>query len=616
MDTKSIITLGIIFIIIAVAWVVPGMLESSITSSVDNRSYTVPFINEDLTVLSDGTLHVKETIGYSFKGTYNGVYRDIPVKDYQNITDMNVSSQGAYSNFTTFKNQGGTNRRVQVFLYTDPSKTTPITNRDVNVTLEYNFLHVVKFYNDVAELQYQLVGTQWTQDIGKVNANIHVNSSQGIQYWINPPYYASNSGWQNNTLAITGKTIPAGQFFEVRMVMPKDQFQTNATNGVRINQDALSQIQSIQNDYQNSINFWTYLYYTLAILFFLALFIPLIIYMRFGREPKIDYSAEYERDIPTNDPPAYVNAICGPGFSKKVGEPDMDGFKATIMDLIDRKYFIMENQPSEKEGYGISGSMNLRYNPDMNTSNLKRFEKEVINFLYEFEEDGIISLDRISADLSNRSTALSFRSTYNSWKEEIKSKFSSKGELNKYFSHKGDDYIKIFGLIGIVAAAVGLMISYGSQIPSSIFTFVMSIVLGIVSIISLILPQKIGGQWTTYGEEYDAKWQNFKKYIKDFSLIKEYPPESIVIWNKYLVYATALGAAEAVKKAMELYVPKEQLENSDIYMFHYYGGYMLLSSAFDTGMSTASSSSSSGGGDFGGVGDIGGGDGGGGGGAF
>ena len=66
-------------------------------------------------------------------------------------------------------------------------------------------------------------------------------------------------------------------------------------------------------------------------------------------------------------------------------------------------------------------------------------------------------------------------------------------------------------------------------------------------------------------------------------------------------------------KAMELSVPKDELQGSDIYLFHYYGGYLLLSNAFDTGISTATAGS---GGDFGGVGDVGGGFGGGGGGAF
>jgi len=90
----------------------------------------------------------------------------------------------------------------------------------------------------------------------------------------------------------------------------------------------------------------------------------------------------------------------------------------------------------------------------------------------------------------------------------------------------------------------------------------------------------------------------------------------VAIWNKYLVYATALGVADAVRKAMELSLPHEELEDSEIYMFHHYGGYVLLADSLDTGMTTASAADGSDGGDFGGVGDVGGGFGGGGGGAF
>ena len=43
---------------------------------------------------------------------------------------------------------------------------------------------------------------------------------------------------------------------------------------------------------------------------------------------KIDYKAEYEHEMPSDDPPALVNAICKPKISKDVGEPDMDGFKS------------------------------------------------------------------------------------------------------------------------------------------------------------------------------------------------------------------------------------------------------------------------------------------------
>ncbi len=604
MDKRVYITL--------IAIITISILAGAVSSSSADRSYTIPFINMDLYLLENGTLHVNETINYNFSGTYNGIYRDIPINGSQQLENINVTAQGAYPTFSV--SDQGNMKRITVYLYSDPQKTTPISNKDVNVTIEYDFLHVIKFYNDTAELQYKLVGQDWPVDIGKVNANIHLKSSQGVKYWLNPPYYATNSAWQGNTLQINSQTIPSGKFFEVRMVIPKDQFAANATNGIIINQNGLSQIEQIQNDYQNQLNFRTDIYSISAVLMLLIAFIPLLIYFRYGREPKIDYRAEYERDIPTNDPPAVVNAICGPGFSKKIGQPDMDGFKATIMDLIDRKYLLFENSPSDKEDLGLSGSMSLKVNPDKDPATLELFELDVLNFLKEFEEDGIISLDKISGDLSDRTTAQSFRDTYNTWKDDIKSKFLTNEEMKKIFVKVGDTYLKIFGVAGIIIAILVFIATISDPLPAASLSLFFSIILGMVAIISLILPQKIAGQWTTYGEEYDAKWHNFKKYIKDFSLIKEYPPESVKIWNKYLVYATALGAADAVRKAMELYIPSDQLENSDIYMFHYYGGYALLTTSLDSGITTASASVN--GGDFGGVGDVGGGFGGGGGGAF
>jgi uncharacterized membrane protein len=576
----------------------------------EDRSYSIPSINMDMFLQNDGSIHVTETIHYSFSGTYNGVYRDIPLKNGQILENVKVSTQGAYSSQEVIDQ--GTNQRVKIYLYSDAAKTTPISNKDVDVTLEYDLGHVLRFYNDIVELQYKLVGEGWSVPIEQLNAKIHVPSSDGVKYWLNPPYYAKNSSWQGNTLEVNSGSIPSGDYFEVRMVLPKSQFSANPTNGTIINQDALNQIEQIQTAYQNQLNFNSMLYSILAVLMILSLFVPLIIYYRYGREPKIDYRAEYERDIPTDDPPALVNAICGPGFSKKIGEPDMDGFKATIMDLIDRKYLLMEKEPSEKQGYGIDDSMFLKINPEKDKSALKEFELDILNFLGEFEQDGLISLDQISADLSDRETAKSFRDTYNNWKDDIKDRFLSDDQMDKIFIKKGDTYLKIFGVAGIIVAAIVFFVTITDSLPAAKSALVASIALGVVSVISLILPQKIAGQWTTYGEEYDAKWHNFKKYIQDFSLIKEYPPESVTIWNKYLVYATALGAADAVRKAMELYVPSEQLEGSDIYMFHYYGGYALLASSLDTGISTASAGS----GDFGGVGDIGGGDIGGGGGAF
>ena len=599
-----------VYLALTIFFSISLLAGTGVSFAANDNSYTIPLINEDLYVQSDGTLHVKEVIHYSFIGTFHGIYRDIPLTGSQHISDVKVTSTGAYSNYTIIND--GTNERIQVFLYSNPEKTIPINNKNVDVTIQYNFLNGINIYNDIGELQYKLVGQSWAVAVGKVIANIHVNSSQGVRYWLNPPYYATNSTWNNNVLQVTSTSIPSGQYFEVRMIIPKNQFVANPVNANIINQNALNSIINMQNDYQNSLNFKTTLYHILSVLMLLALFIPFIIYLRYGREPKIDYRAEYERDIPTNDPPAMVNAICGSGLSKKIGKPDMDGFKATIMDLINRKYLNLEKEHSDKDGYGLREPMFLKINPNQDISALEEFEQDVMNFLMQFEENGLISMDRISADLSNPQTADSFRNTYINWAADIKSKFLDDNELKKFFNRKGDMLLKTFGGISLFVAAVVFIFTITDSLPAARIALLISILLGLVAIISIILPEKIAGQWTTYGEEYDAKWHNFKRYIKDFSLIKEYPPESIAIWNKYLVYATALGAADAVKKAMELSVPGEQLETSDIYMFHYFGGDLLLASAFNMGVNPASGALDT----LNTIGDIGGGFGGGGGGAF
>jgi Ca2+/Na+ antiporter len=48
-----------------------------------------------------------------------------------------------------------------------------------------------------------------------------------------------------------------------------------------------------------SILAYSNLYLFLSVLLLLGCFIPLLIYLRYGRDLKIKYKAEYEQDIPT-----------------------------------------------------------------------------------------------------------------------------------------------------------------------------------------------------------------------------------------------------------------------------------------------------------------------------
>ena len=371
-------------------------------------------------------------------------------------------------------------------------------------------------------------------------------------------------------------------------------------------------------------------YYILAILMIFGSFIPLIIYLRYGREPKIEYNAEYEVDLPTDDPPAIVNAICGSGLSKKMGEPDMNGFVATIMDLINRNYLLIKDMPSNDDDLNSSCSLFLEINPDYNPDTLWEFEVEVLNFLKEYEQDGIISMDMVSESLNYDNGANFFEYTYRNWKNEVKQALLTNGSLKEAFLEKGDKYIKIFGISGLIITIVIFFLAFPSSwgvtyviLFSIFFVFLMmkskivkiygsimlisvtmglfgvfsnfspafkaifysAMIFGAVSIVSIMLPQKIAGQWTVYGREYYTKWHSFKKYIEDYSLIKDYSPKSVNVWNNYIVYATALGAAEEVRKAIKFSIPYDQLMGNDLCSFHYYNSPIsLLKNAIDTAL--------------------------------
>ena len=72
------------------------ILFSTVTFVSADRSYSITDSEVDLGVLSNGLLHVEEAYVYNFEGTFNGVYRDIPLKEGESIENIEVSARGAF----------------------------------------------------------------------------------------------------------------------------------------------------------------------------------------------------------------------------------------------------------------------------------------------------------------------------------------------------------------------------------------------------------------------------------------------------------------------------------------------------------------------------------------
>ena len=78
-----------------------------------------------------------------------------------------------------------------------------------------------------------------------------------------------------------------------------------------------------------------------------------------------------------------------------------------------------------------------------------------------------------------------------------------------------------------------------------------------VSAISMISLKRL----TPEGEESYAKWHAFGRFMKEFTLIEERAYPSLELWEKYLVYATAMGISKEVLKQIKIAYP--QMYNSN-----------------------------------------------------
>lgn len=83
------------------------------------------------------------------------------------------------------------------------------------------------------------------------------------------------------------------------------------------------------------------------------------------------------------------------------------------------------------------------------------------------------------------------------------------------------------------------------------------IALGVVgmTIAHILIRPRIGRE----GRERMAKWRAFRRFLTEFSSLPEAPTLAVVIWEQYLVYATALGVADEVEKQVKALIPPQEL---------------------------------------------------------
>ncbi|MBQ8659539.1 MAG: DUF2207 domain-containing protein [Bacilli bacterium] len=135
----------------------------------------------------------------------------------------------------------------------------------------------------------------------------------------------------------------------------------------------------------------------------------------------------------------------------------------------------------------------------------------------------------------------------------------SQGYFQKadYTQHKRETKAKadVLLIFGILITILGNLLTIPTRIRFANGAFC---IIGITLIICSIYLKHISKKYiqlTQFGEDEYTKWRGLYNFLNSETLMKERTVIDLVLWEKYLVYATAFGISHKVVKALEIRCP-------------------------------------------------------------
>lgn len=567
------------------------LLLLSLASAVEARSYSIKDVTVDVSVQGDGLVNVIEQMTYSFQGCYYEAYRSIPLFAEESVTSFDKSSQSESVLRTDYSGNAFEARVI----FSEPQ-----CDKEEIVSFNYSLKNVVRKYDDSAEMNFQFWGGDWPA-INSLTARITLPGLK--DFWVKPFYGVpfSVADFKDSKI-VTIQNLAAGQWLEFRALFPAGSGDNYLVRTGSIVDKARSEIAS-----QKQANQWFYLLSLASpLLLVIPLLAALLVYFKYGREPVIDYYKTYENEPPSEEEPGFVNALMRMAHG---GVPDYNGFLAAIFNLVRNGYAkLSEIKSVEKTLLGSKVKNDFILYFKDSAKQLSGAEGKVLEYLKSLSTNNKLAWSHLVDSVKSVGGSMEFRSVFEVWKSRVVSKFV----LSDYYVKTGNVAMFIFCLVWLfVVAGAYLMFSnsvyYYAAIDPSVWFVLSGAACVILLFVNLLAGPAVFGCRTVKGTLFFKQWNAFKKFLGDYSMIKQYPPESIKIWEAYLVYAIALGEAETVLKAMRDLKIQTEFEPVTRYPGFHLAFYGALSSG-------SSGRGGFGGGGFGGGG-FGGGSGGGGGGA-
>lgn len=564
------------------------------------KDYSIPEVYIDVTINKDGSADFIEKRTFSLNDSFTYGYYDLPKKGYGRIESFTVSELGKDGKETKVSQEveeNNVNYKVKYF-YT-------AYNEEKTFIYRYKLSGVVKAYKDYGEFYWKLQGSGWDKKIGNFQSKIKFLTpidKDSYYVWAHGPLWGEIKKIDGKTVSLTVNNVPPNTFIEARILIPINYFENVEIIDASMKDKVISEEKNWAlkaNAERKAARISLYIPLAGFLIFLIILW---FFYKKYGAEYKHSKNYFYYREIPSDIPPAVL------GYLINFGDIRVEYIVATLMDLIHRKFIDIEMIDEKKKRYLLERLPN--------NEQLNDYEDILLNKII-FDKSQTTEISELNKKF-NKSPS-HFAKLFEDLEEKIGEKSKEYDFFDQVSAGKGSLITGFSIVIGILSLVLG-----GIFKNPAFYSWITLVPIYMFVGIKAIPRRSVKGK-----EEYD-KWMAFKRYLNDFSNLKEYGPKSVVIWEKYLIYGIILGVSRKVIKALKIYLPvlgdlnngtfiyfasQSSLSNFDRAFYSLNSSLtsaaIILSSTYSTSKSHSSSWSGGGGGFSGGGGGGGGGSGGG-----
>lgn len=550
-------------------------------------------LDYDVTINEDGSMDVVETWDVYISET-NTLFKDFDLGyDNYEITDVKVTQiegNNEHALNQIFVEQYHVDDDCYYGLMIDSSTFEIAWNVGLDNSSDdriykmyYTVENAVKIYDDCTEMYWQFLSDENTMTGKNVTGTIRlpkaVSDIEKLRVWGHGDYTAEIKKDSKNKVSFSLPSLKAKTMLEVRVVT-EENIYSKCQN--KYNKTYLKEILAEEQQWADEANeerenakktvaamsFFTAIIVGINILVLLAFLSKRKKYKAEGEKLKAEYSypksdLKYFRDIPDEENATPARAAYMYNFKNNnsiISDKISKIFAATMLDL-SLKGLIAFETVSEKEV------------KICRTSNNSAVLSEDEQIVYDLLKEAMLGKDSITPKEFSKYASNEYETVYsklNRLDNVVKDYEIASGKISADRMEIAKKWSSKFGLFLILTIFSFFLISFLPALP---------IGLGILahacrknSIYVSIL--------TNTGNEEVARWKGLKNYMDDYSMLDDKLVPDIVLWEKYLVYATAFGISKKVIEQLKVVHPEMFVETNNSSFSNYAYWHMMKNSSF------------------------------------